>query len=181
MDGERDVAMDDILNVIDGIDTKSANIITVLTTNNLDGIHAAMLRPGRLDAVINVLPPDDVAVQKLLRSYGGDTIAADADLTRVGHILAGAIPAVIAEVIKRAKLSQLKLNKPGDPVLEITALALEDAAETMNFQQELLDAAARPAKPKAELTEALQSAVRQVLAEQEDEIETIVQRAVADL
>ncbi|MEX0632803.1 hypothetical protein M8494_14790 [Serratia ureilytica] len=33
--GERSVAMDDILNILDGIDTKANNIITVLTTNQL--------------------------------------------------------------------------------------------------------------------------------------------------
>ena len=39
--------MDDVLNIIDGIDSKKANIITVLTTNDLEGINPAMLRPGR--------------------------------------------------------------------------------------------------------------------------------------
>lgn len=138
MDGKRDTKMDDILNVIDGIDTKTANIIVVLTTNNLEGIHPAMLRPGRLDAVIDVKAPDAEAVQRLLRVYGGSAVSPDEDLTLVGEILEGSIPAVIAEVVKRAKLSQLKLNAPGVAVTKITAEALEDAAGTMQGQLELL-------------------------------------------
>ncbi len=81
LSGERSVEMDDILNVIDGIDTKSTNVIVVLTTNDLNAINPAMLRPGRLDAVIEVLPPDAKAVERLLRLYGGAAIEASTDLS----------------------------------------------------------------------------------------------------
>lgn len=138
MDGGRTVAMDDILNIIDGIDTKSSNIIVVLTTNHLDNINPAMLRPGRLDAVIDVTPPDQKAVEKLLRAYGGDTIAPDADLSKASEILAGRIPAVIAEVVKRAKLTQLSLQEPGTKVTSITDEALYQSALSMQSQLDLL-------------------------------------------
>lgn len=138
VDGERTVALDDILNIMDGIDTKSANIITVLTTNNLKGVNKAMLRPGRLDSVIEVKAPDAEAVQRLLRSYGGDAIQMDEDLTEVGEVLDGHIPAVIAEVVKRAKLSQLGLNPPGVPVTHLSSDALLEAATTMSMQLQLL-------------------------------------------
>ena len=164
MDGERDVEMDDILNVIDGIDTKSANIITVLTTNNMEGIHAAMLRPGRLDAVINVKAPDAEAVQRLLRVYGGDAIDPDADLSRVGLLLDGAIPAVIAEVVKRAKLSQLRLNAPGEPVRQITAAALEEAGETMEGQLELLMLQSRPKIEKPDFETAFADVINEAVS-----------------
>jgi transitional endoplasmic reticulum ATPase len=36
--GDRTVAMDDILNILDGIDTKNENVITVLTTNHLENV-----------------------------------------------------------------------------------------------------------------------------------------------
>lgn len=138
MDGSRTVEMDDILNIIDGIDTKSSNIIVVLTSNHLDNINPAMLRPGRLDAVIDVTPPDQKAVEKLLRVYGGDAIGSDTDLTKASAILAGRIPAVIAEVVKRAKLAQLRLQEPGTKVTSITDEALYEAALTMESQLQLL-------------------------------------------
>jgi len=169
MDGVRDMAMDDILNIIDGIDSKRSNIITVLTTNNLEGIHPAMLRPGRLDSVIEVRPPDAEAVQRLLRVYGGSAIKEDEDLSRVGGILDGHIPAVIAEVVQRAKLAQLSMNEPGAPVTNLTALSLEMAAETMTMQLDLLTAnsLAKPEKPALEqvLTEIIKDSVHDQLYE----------------
>ena len=161
LDGERDAAMDDILNIIDGIDTKSANIITVLTTNNLENIHPAMLRPGRLDAVIDVAPPDAEAVTRLIRLYGGETIAPDADLSSVGETLAGTIPAVIAEVVKRAKLAQLSRQAPGTFVTEITPEALLESAETIKAQIALL--ADKPKEETPTLDQAMKKAVQDVL------------------
>lgn len=140
LSGERDVEMDDILNILDGIDTKSSNIITVLTTNDLDSLNPAILRPGRLDAVIEVTTPDAEAVERLLRYYGGNAIPASVDLTEAGKALSGAIPAVIHEVVKRAKLSQLRLQAPGEPVKELSEKALIEAAKTMSSQLALLKA-----------------------------------------
>lgn len=136
---ERTVEMDDILNIIDGIDTKNSNIIVVLTTNHLESINPAMLRPGRLDAVIDVLPPDAHAVERLLRLYGGDAIDATTDLSAAAKVLDGRIPAVIAEVVKRAKLAQLRLQQPGQIVTKISEAALLEAAETMQAHLKLLD------------------------------------------
>ncbi len=68
-DGARDVAMDDILNTIDGVESKGTEIITILTTNHVENIDQAMLRPGRLDAVISVAAPDAAAAEKLVRIY----------------------------------------------------------------------------------------------------------------
>ena len=144
VNGERTVQMDDVLNIIDGIDSKKANIITVLTTNDLEGINPAMLRPGRLDAVIEVTPPDATAIEQLLRFYGGASIEADEDLSVAGQVLADqqAIPAIVAEVVHRAKLNQITLQQPGTAVRRITGEALTQAAETMAMQLNLLKRAA---------------------------------------
>lgn len=150
VNGNRSAEMDDILNIIDGIDTKSANIITVLTTNNLLAINPAMLRPGRLDAVINVTEPDAPAAEKLVRIYGGSAISADLDLTEVSQKLAGQIPAVIAEVVKRAKLSQLKIQEPGTLVENISCQALLDSAVSMTEQVKLLRLETNVYQPTAE-------------------------------
>lgn len=138
MNGERSVEMDDILNILDGIDTKGANIITVVTTNDLESINPAMLRPGRLDAVIDVTPPDAAAAEKLMRMYGGAEIDPASDLTEAGKLLAGQIPATIAEVVKRAKLAQMRLQPVGTPVAQLSQEALIEAAATMKAQTDLL-------------------------------------------
>ncbi len=170
MDGERTDEMDDILNIIDGIDSKSSNIIVVLTTNNLEGIHPAMLRPGRLDAVIDVTPPDAKAVEKLLRVYGGSAIAPEIDLTSVSTKLAGRIPAVIYEVVKRAKLAQLRRQAPGTLVTTVDAEALQEAADTMEAQLKLLYRDATPAKPTIDglLREMVEHAVADIAETTDD-------------
>ncbi len=171
MDGERDIEMDDILNIIDGIDTKDANLITVLTTNAMRSINPAMLRPGRLDAVIEVTPPDADAVQRLLRLYGGANIEASANLSSVGMELSGCIPAVIAEVVKRAKLAQLKLQQPGEKVEFLSDLALLDAARTMRAQIDLLNEASKPKEPAITLDSTLQVVVERAVGSRFEGVE----------
>lgn len=163
--GERSVKMDDILNILDGIDTKSSRIITVLTTNHLENINPAMLRPGRLDAIIDVTAPDAKAVEKLVRLYGRDTIAADADLTLVGEALAGTIPAVIAEVVKRAKLHQLQYQEPGTLIKEISSQALLDSALTIQAQRKLLEEQSKPKVKEPTFNEVIAAAVAPAIAE----------------
>jgi len=146
--GERTHEMDAVLNTIDGVDGKHHNIVVVLTTNALDKVHKAMLRPGRLDAVINITPPDGPAVERLIRMYGNGLVRDDSDLSEVGVVLQGNIPAVIEEVVKRAKLSQLAIQSEGSPLNEISQVALLEAAHTMRMQIELL----RGGEPKADTT-----------------------------
>lgn len=159
VNGERSVAMDDILNILDGIDTKKARIITVLTTNHLLDINPAMLRPGRLDAIINVDVPDAEAIQRLIHLYGKGTVKPDADLTATSTLLVGAIPAVIAEVVKRAKLAQLRLQERGTQVVEITAEALYVSAQSMQSQITLLNEQSRKKVVEPTFNEVMGNAV----------------------
>ena len=163
--GERTVEMDDILNIIDGIDSKSSNIMCVLTSNDLEAINPAMLRPGRLDAVIEVTPPDAKAVERLLRAYGGDTIAPETDLSRAGTLLNGSIPAVIAEVVKRAKLAQLRMQPIGQLVTSITEDAIVEAAATMSAQLKLLESKLGPKEEEPTLDGLFADLVERIVAD----------------
>lgn len=159
MSGDRSVKIDDILNILDGVDSKKMNLITVLTTNHLTNINAAMLRPGRLDAIIEVLPPDAEAVERLIRRVAGVALDDTTDITEASIKLAGNVPAVITEVVKRAKLSQLSLQPAGTKVEKLTGEALDDAAFTMTRQNELLRRASAPKPGKPPLEEALGAVV----------------------
>ena len=163
--GERTVEMDDILNILDGIDGKGDNIITVLTTNHLDNVNQAMLRPGRLDAIINVERPNAKTAERLIRFYGGDSIDEMEDLQAVGKALDGQIPAVIEETVKRAKLFQLTMLPKGHAVTDITAEALRQSAVTMTTQIELLAEPEEVVVPT--LDRAFQTAVRSAVKEKE--------------
>lgn len=177
LSGERTEAMDDILNIIDGIDTKSTNIIVVLTTNALNAINPAMLRPGRLDAVIEVLPPDAEAVEKLLRLYGGSAIDASTDLTKAGKLLDGEIPAVISEVVKRAKLAQLGLQERGVPVTKLSEEALVVSAESMSQQLKLLkDRSAEKPREVSDIGHALADVLRKAMEDTTEQVEELHDR-----
>lgn len=138
MSGDRSVSIDDILNIIDGIESKKTEIMVILTTNHVERINQAMLRPGRLDAVIHVAPPDAVTVQRLIRLYGRGLVSEEENLGEVGKELAGRIPAVIRECVERAKLSALRRMAPGE-AFGITAEALLESAKSMRVQLELLE------------------------------------------
>lgn len=179
VNGDRSVEMDDILNILDGIDTKNANIITVLTTNDLNSINPAMLRPGRLDAVINVTMPDAKAVERLIRLYAGSTVGDDVNLEEAGKALAGNIPAVISEVVKRAKLSQLRLQPVGEKVVRISEEAIVEAAKTMVAQVTLLrertEAKVEVPAIETALADLMKKAMRQDLEEMKDELITSIE------
>lgn len=176
MKGERTVKIDDILNTIDGVDSKSLNLITVLTSNHLEDINPAMLRPGRLDAIIEIAAPDAEACERLIRRVAGRALPAGTDITAAAEKLAGNVPAVITEVVKRAKLSQLAVSERGTIVTELTSEALDDAAYTMKSQNELLARASAPKPGKPQLDEAFATVVRASLTSAEDRT-----RVVGDL
>jgi transitional endoplasmic reticulum ATPase len=136
-DGDRDEQMDEILNVIDGVDSKSSEIMLVLTTNEVENIYQGMLRPGRMDAVIAVERPDAEAVERLIRHYAGALLEKEEDLTEAGKLLSGSTPAVIREVVERAKLTALARDEESE--LHLTEEALVLSARTMRVQLDLLN------------------------------------------
>ena len=147
--GGRSHAVNNILNVIDGIDSKGTEIMVVLTTNHIEEIEQAMLRPGRLDAVISLRYPDAEAAAKLIRLYGRGLINDHEDLESVGQMLDGSTPAVLREVVERSKLSALGRLQPGEK-LKITATDLEITAEGMKEQLKLLEPKQQDKRTNAE-------------------------------
>jgi transitional endoplasmic reticulum ATPase len=138
--GERTEALDQILNTLDGASGKHEKIITVLTTNHLERINQAMLRPGRLDAVIDITPPDALACEKLARNYSRGLIPESADIMEACEYMQGRIPAFIREVVERSKLYAIA-NSPlnGFNEIVINNNSLLDAAKGMDAHFALLE------------------------------------------
>lgn len=134
---ERDDILNTILNTIDGVDSKTAEVMVVLTTNHLDTIDASMLRPGRLDSIIQVTPPDAKAAETLVRRYAGNLLSFDADLSAVGGALTGKIPSAIREAVERSKLASIRRMGPHD-TMSITPDDLLLAARDIQEHIELL-------------------------------------------
>lgn len=129
---DRTEKVNTLLNQLDGVDGKASEILTVLTTNHSDRINAAMRRPGRIDLVVPVLPPDAETVERMVRAFAGASLDAGEDLTNVGTILEGQIPARVREAVNRAELEASR--RTGKVTSLITAADLETVA--MEVKQE---------------------------------------------
>lgn len=106
--GERNADINEILNTIDGVDTKGKPIITILTTNNPEAISPALLRAGRIDTVVYMGAPDAPTAERFVRLYARDDdghslLKPEIDLTEAGHALAGFVPSFISEAVQKAK------------------------------------------------------------------------------
>ena len=134
----RNEGANDLINEIDGVVGKNDEIITVLTTNFADKIDKAMLRPGRLDAVISLRAPEAPAVQRLIRFYSGELLDETADLNPASDKLAGNIPATIREVVERAKLSMITRgsNSISTDDLLVSALSMQNHLDLLNGAKE---------------------------------------------
>lgn len=136
--GKRSMAMDDVLNILDGIDTKGKDIVTVFTTNHIENINPAMLRMGRLDTLVEVLPPDAKTVERLVNLYARDLMEEGADLKSIGHALEGNIPAFIRETVERAKLAAIHRIGSGDIKGKVRQEDLLAAADAMKNHAAML-------------------------------------------
>lgn len=119
-----DEDVNDLVNLLDGMISKTMEMMVVLTTNFIENIDRSLLRPGRFDAVISIDVPDGETAQRIIRSYCRNLIADDMDLSTVGDATAGMIPASIREVVERAKLAMLTEGRNGLTVDDLMTSAI---------------------------------------------------------
>ncbi len=131
---ERTDEVNDVVNALDGIASKTSEIMVVYTTNHPRDINSAMRRPGRIDTAINILPPDGPTAARLLAHYTGTYLGIGQDLSAVGEKLANVIPAQIREVAERAKLAA---GASGMHPVSVTAEDLDYAAGSVQREREL--------------------------------------------
>lgn len=150
----RDEAANDLINEIDGVLSKRSEVMTILTTNFPERIDPAMIRPGRLDAVISLRPPAYAAVERLIRVYAGKLLSKEEDIKESATALSGQIPATIREAVERAKLGMVW--RRGD---KLTDGDLVVAARTMGTQLALLNKEAKETTPAERLADSLKKVV----------------------
>lgn len=151
---ERDESANDLINTIDGVVSKRAEIMTILTTNFVEKIDPVILRPGRLDAVISLRAPTDAAVERLLRVYAGKLLPDESNVAGAAHELSGQIPASIRECVERAKLGMI-----GRGATKLSDLDLVIAAKTMKNHLALLNRDVKKPTAAERLAESLQEVV----------------------
>jgi hypothetical protein len=142
MFGLRTEEMDTVLNTVDGVDSKNLDILTVLTTNNLNMIHPAFLREGRMDTIISIDRPDVRAAEALVRHFCGSLIDPKENLSRLATQLQNRSPAFIREVVERSKLEKILELDGGDPdTIKLTAQDLEIAFHRHTKERQGVDLA----------------------------------------
>jgi transitional endoplasmic reticulum ATPase len=128
-----------IQNTLDGIDTKGSEIIIVLTTNFIEKIPAGIVRPGRIDTLISFVPPDAEAAARLVKHYAGSLLDENADMQIIGEAIQGNIPAVIREIVERAKLFGLSRDSVnGGHIEDGLVLTTEDIVLSAKGMQQHL-------------------------------------------
>ncbi|MHA6785602.1 AAA family ATPase [Pseudonocardia saturnea] len=88
------------------------DVIVVGATNRPDLIDPALLRPGRLERLVYVPPPDAGARADILRAAGRNTpLADDVDLDALGTELEGYSAADCAAVLREAALTAMRESR----------------------------------------------------------------------
>ena len=134
--GTRTDAFNDILNTVDGLTSKTDEVLIVYTTNHIEKISKAMLRQGRIDKVINIKAPDADAAQRLVRLYARHMLHEDEDLSQVGELLVGFIPAAIREVVEQSKLAAIERGDVHRITSEDLKVTVENTLEHMDLLKE---------------------------------------------
>lgn len=104
---ERNVDVNAILNTIDGVLSKDSKVITVLTTNHIEQVNPAMLRPGRLDAVIMLGALDKKATIHFIEQNASKHLSGTLDADAIYTASEGYTPAFLKEAVSKAVLYSL--------------------------------------------------------------------------
>ncbi len=94
-----------------------------------------MRRPGRIDLVLEVQPPNEETVGRMITSFAGEMLEAETDLSEVKRILNGQVPARVREVVNRAQLETLR--RTGNLDSQITGTDLAVVGEEVKAEAKL--------------------------------------------
>ena len=169
--GNRDRKLQDILNTLDGGDTKDLNVITLFTTNHIELIEPTFLRGKRIGSIITMDCLDaDTAERFIKASFTKEEgYVLEGDFTEVYKYIENAqiAPAFMAEIVESTK-SKLIFSDDN----KVTPFHIKTSVESYQRQVALAqkkDVTETPA-------ERLVKAVREVLDTKElDKLETILQ------
>ena len=108
---EREQTLNALLVEMDGFQT-GETVIMVAATNRPDILDPALLRPGRFDRQITIMPPDVKGRQRILEIYTKKvSMAEDIDLAQIANSTPGFTGAELANLINEAALLAARKKK----------------------------------------------------------------------
>ncbi|WP_435153224.1 AAA family ATPase [Micromonospora aurantiaca (nom. illeg.)] len=106
--GTTDRVVAALLTELDGVEALR-NVVVVGATNRPELVDPALLRPGRLERLVYVPPPDGPARTEILRASARDVpLAPDVDLDALGAELDGFSAADCAALVREAALAAMR-------------------------------------------------------------------------
>ncbi|MFG3577013.1 AAA family ATPase [Micromonospora chersina] len=127
--GTTDRVVAALLTELDGVEALR-NVVVVGATNRPELVDPALLRPGRLERLVYVPPPDGPARGEILRATARAVpLAPDVDLTALGAELDGFSAADCAALIREAALAAMRESLAASTV---TAAHVETARTRVN-------------------------------------------------
>lgn len=158
--GGSDEDISRLLDALDGIGNKGSGVVALFTTNFVEKIQRAVMRPGRIDSVIHIGKLDSIGVQKLIRSVVDPSVLSDnIDFEVVYSQMTDFLPAFVKEATDRAVRYSLSRNF-GTPA-RIETDDLVSAAIELQGQLNLMNGA----KEGADKPPTVDSALREVVAD----------------
>ncbi|MGC5255968.1 AAA family ATPase [Gordonia sp. DT218] len=131
--GDRVVAA--LLTELDGVEPLQ-DVVVLGATNRPDLIDPALLRPGRLERLVFVPPPDSAARAEILRAAGRNVPLADGvDLQALAEDLDGYSAADCSALLREAALSAMRRD------IDAATVGPEDVSEARARVRPSLDAA----------------------------------------
>lgn len=156
----------ELLEIFDGITAKGSEIILVMTTNNVEQLHAGLMRPGRLDYMIEVAALDLPGITRLIKAVvPAGKLSEDVDYDKLyEHMLCDGepfLPAFVRATIHRS-ITLAVTRTGGAPDYLITTQDLSAAALSLHAQLRMLRKATEDL-PAPELKSAMENAIREAI------------------
>lgn len=128
-----------LLDALDGVTAKGAEVVAGFTTNHVDKLQKGLLRPGRIDTVIHIGELDAAGVERLIKVTVPGRLLGQVDYAAVGTAFTGYVPAFAKEAIDRAMRYSIARN--GGFPDTVTTEDLVNAAHGLRAQHGLMESA----------------------------------------
>ncbi|GLR98971.1 cell division protease FtsH [Bradyrhizobium liaoningense] len=131
----------DTLTLLDSTLTARTGIVVVCSTNAIDRVDPALLRPGRLEKVVEIKRPDLAGTMNMLRFHLDGELAAY-DLSEVGALLEGSTGAEIMHAVRLARRTARNADRAmtADD-LKLAVLPLDHIPRELLFRMAVHEAA----------------------------------------
>ncbi len=117
---EREQTLNQILTEMDGFDSREG-VIVLAATNRADVLDAALLRPGRFDRRVSVLPPDRVGRAAILKIHTrGVPLGPDVDLDNLASQTPGLVGAELRNLVNEAALLAARRERASVTMADFT-------------------------------------------------------------